>query len=335
MSYPPIPESGHSQGMRARLKMPLGLTQLARQQAGVVSRQQALGFGLTPTVLARLVDDGRWSRTARGIYLMPATEPSWLARVWGGVLLGGPDARVAGLAAAALNGLVDDEPLPIEILIPFGRRVRNRDWVVFRQERDRVRAGSTRAEPPRTRIEDTVLDLCADGSDAACVDWVTAAVQRRLTSPQQLRASLLRRSRQPRRKLLNGLLTDVASGVHSTLEHRYLQDVERAHDLPTGVRQGRTTSSHEFVDLLYLGRALVVELDGKVGHAGEGRFRDRRRDNRNARQGVPTLRFGWREVAEDPCGIALEVAEMLIGLGWTGYPGRCPRCRCGRAGRKA
>ena len=121
MSYPPIPESGHSQGMRARLKMPLGLTQLARQQAGVVSRQQALGFGLTPTVLARLVDDGRWSRTARGIYLMPATEPSWLARVWGGVLLGGPDARVAGLAAAALNGLVDDEPLPIEILIPFGQ----------------------------------------------------------------------------------------------------------------------------------------------------------------------------------------------------------------------
>jgi very-short-patch-repair endonuclease len=313
--------------MRARLKMPLGLTQLARQQAGVVSRQQALGFGLTPTVLARLVDEGRWAREEPGIYLVSVTEPSWLSRVWGAVLLGGPDARVAGLAAAALSGLVDDEPLPIEILIPFGRRVRNRDWVVFRQERDRVRAVSTRAEPPRIRIEDTVLDLCAQGSESACIDWVTVAVQRRLTSPQELRASLARRSRQPHRKLLHGLLTDVASGVHSTLEHRYLHDVERAHGLPTASRQRTTDGRREFVDLLYLGRALVVELDGKVGHVGEGRFRDRRRDNRNARQGLSTLRFGWHEVTGDPCGVALEVAEMLIGLGWSGYPEQCPRCR--------
>jgi very-short-patch-repair endonuclease len=307
--------------------MPPGLAQLARQQAGVVSRGQSIGFGLSPTVLGRLLADGHWGRLESGIYLVPDVEPSWLGRVWAGVLIGGHNARAGGRTAAALLGLVDDEPLPVEILIPFGRRLADRHWVVFRQERDRVRAPSTRAEPPRTRIEDTVLDLCAAGSEAACIDWVTKAVQRRLTSPQELRAALGRRTRQPHRKLLVGLLADVASGVHSTLEHRYLHDVERAHGLPTGSRQRATAARREFVDVLYLGRTLVVELDGKIGHVGEGRFRDRRRDNRNVSLGLPTLRFGWHDITEDPCGTALQVAEMLIGLGWSGYPDKCPRCR--------
>jgi very-short-patch-repair endonuclease len=313
--------------MRARLQVPPGLNQLIRTQGGVVSRRQSIGFGLTPTVLGRLEANGHLGRLETGIYLVPDVEPSWLGRVWAGVLIGGPDARVGGLTAGGLLGLVDHQALPIEILIPFGRRLADRPWLVFRQERDRVRAASTRAEPPRTRIEDTVLDLCAAGSETACVDWVTKAVQRRLTSPQDLHAALGRRSRQPHRKFLAGLLTDVASGVHSTLEHHYLHDVEKAHSLPTGSRQRRTAGNNEFVDVVYLGRILVVELDGKIGHVGEGRFRDRRRDNRNVRQGLPTLRFGWHEITEDPCGVALEVAEVLIGLGWSGYPERCPRCR--------
>src|ERR1700712_5705325 len=300
--------------MHARLQVPPRLIQLVREQAGVVSRRQSIGFGLTPTVLGRLVASGHWGRLETGIYLVPDVEPSWLGRVWGGVLIGAAGARGGALTAARLLGLVDEQALPIEILIPFGRRLANRPWLVFRQERDRVRAASTRAEPPRTRIEDTVLDLCAAGSEAACIDWVTKAVQRRLTSPQDLNAALGRRSRQPHRKFLAGLLTDVASGVHSTLEHHYLHDVERAHGLATGSRQRRTTGSNEFVDVVYLRRTLVVELDGKIGHVGEGRFRDRRRDNRNARLGLPTLRFGWHEITEDPCGVALEVAEVLIGL---------------------
>src|ERR1700712_1629878 len=222
--------------MHARLQVPPLLIQLVREQAGVVSRRQSIGFGLTPTVLGRLVASGHWGRLESGICLVPDVEPSWLGRVWAGGLLGGADARVAGRTAAVLLGLADDQTLPIEILIPFGRRLADRPWLVFRQERDRVRAASTKAEPPRTRIEDTVLDLCATGSAAACIDWVTRAVQRRLTSPQDLRAALGRRTRQPHRKLLSGLLTDVASGVHSTLEHHYLHAVQRPHGLATGSR---------------------------------------------------------------------------------------------------
>src|SRR3978361_1821252 len=121
--------------MRTRLQVPPGLIQLVREQAGVVSRRQSIGFGLTPTVLGRLVASGHWGRLETGIYLVPDVEPSWLGRVWGGVLIGAADARVGGLTAARLLGLVDEQALPIEILIPFGRGLWHQRWLVARRER--------------------------------------------------------------------------------------------------------------------------------------------------------------------------------------------------------
>ncbi len=292
----------------------------------MINLRQALDAGLSKTVISRLVADGRWGRLDRGIYLVPDVPVSWLGRVWAGVLLGGDGARVGGDAAAVLNGLDAGEPLPIEVLVPFGRRLAQRDWVHFIQERDRVRATSSRAEPPRTRVEDTVLDGCSKAADSEVIDRITTAVQRRLTTCAALQVALDRR-RLPNRRLVQEVLNDVASGVHSGLEHSYLHDVERAHDLAVGRRQHARPGRTRFLDVLYEQYALVVELDGRVGHVGEGRWRDRRRDNVHTRAGLRTLRFGWYEVIQEPCAVALEVAEVLIGLGWPGYPGRCPRCR--------
>jgi very-short-patch-repair endonuclease len=156
---------------------------------------------------------------------------------------------------------------------------------------------------------------------------VTKAVQRRLTTPEALSRALQRRTRIRHRKLIGELLADVASGVHSALEHRYLHDVERAHGLPKPSRQASRPGKGVFVDVLYREFALIVELDGRIGHVEEGRWRDRRRDNMHAASGALTLRFGWHEVTREPCAVALDVAEVLIGRGWTGYPAKCPRCQ--------
>lgn len=299
---------------------------LARAQGGVVSRPQMLGLGLSRKLISRLVADGSWGRLEPGIYLVPDVEPSWVGLVWAGVLIGGPDARACGLTAASLAGLTDDQPRPIQIITPNGMFRVDRPWVQFRQEANRVRKASSRADPPRTRIEDTVLDLCAAGSRSGCVDWVTRAVQRRLTSPEALQAAVNRRARVPHRRFMTGLLTDVATGVHSTLEYRYLHDVERAHDLPTARRQRPRPGAGEFIDAVYEDFGVVVELDGRIGHVAEGQFRDRRRDNRHTRTARPSLRYGWSEVSGEPCGVATEVAEVLIGRGWGGYPSTCGRC---------
>ena len=229
--------------------------------------------------------------------------------------------------AAALHGLSDDRALPVEVLVTFGRHLTDRQWVSFPQERDGVRGVSTGAEPPRTRVEDTVLDLCADSTDAQCVAWITVAVQRRLTTVQQMVGAMNRRTRLPHRRLIQDLLGDVANGVHSPLEHRYLIDVERAHGLPPASRQHRSPGRNVFVDVAYLQFAVLVELDGRVGHTGDGAWRDRGPDNAHAHQGSVTLRFGWSEISDEPCAVALQVGEVLVNRGWGGYPSKCDRCR--------
>ena len=310
--------------MFPRTEVPAALTRLAAAQAGVVSRAQTLALGLSDNVVDRLVRQQIWGRMEPGIYLVPDFPPSWTGRVWAGVLLGGAQARAGGPTAAALQGLTEHRRLPLDILVPAGNRLAPRDWVTFRQERVGVRSISTRTEPPCTRIEDTVLDLCAAGPPAAAIEWITGAIQRRLTTADALSRALHRRRRMPHRKLIAGLVADAAAGVHSTLEHRYLTDVERSHGLPQGSRQAGRPSRNEFVDVYYAAFALVVELDGRIGHIG--RLRDRRRDNVHTRTGAPSLRFGWHEVTQEPCAVAMQVAEVLIGQGWGGYPTRCARC---------
>ena len=132
--------------------------------------------------------------------------------------------------------------------------------------------------------------------------------------------------------MVDALLTDVELGAHSALELRYLRDVERAHGLPRGERQsvrsaGRSENQHRaYRDVLYREFGLVVELDGRVGHVGDGRLRDLRRDNVSALRGERTLRYGWQDVTEEPCTTAFQVAGMLGRGGWPGLPSRCSRC---------
>ena len=310
--------------MRERNDPPVQVQQLARAQGGVLAREQAMAFGVSREAIRRLVRGGIWGVLDPGLYLVPDVEPSWLARVWAGLLIGGPDSRAGGRTAAALQELDIEQRLPLDILVPNGVKRAPREWVVFRQERDGVRSISSRTEPPCTRVEDTVLDLCAVGTQAAAINWITTAVQRRLTTPDKLTEALQRRTRMPHRKLITGIVADAADGVQSALEHRYRHDVELAHGLPKGNRQKHRAARSEFIDVVYEEYALVVELDGRIGHVG--RLRDRRRDNVHTKTGSPSLRYGWHEVTQEMCAVALEVADVLVECGWAGYLTCCPNC---------
>ncbi|WP_156223758.1 hypothetical protein [Pseudactinotalea suaedae] len=116
----------------------------------------------------------------------------------------------------------------------------------------------------------------------------------------------------------------MAEGARSPLERRYLRDVERAHGLPSARRQVARRRSE--VDVLYVEQRLLVELDGRVGHAGSGKFRDMRRDNRAVVDSLATLRCGCADVSGDPCGVAQQVAAVLQVRGWGGVLVPCPVC---------
>ena len=172
-----------------------------------------------------------------------------------------------------------------------------------------------------------MLDLADD--TAAVEDVVTlllSACQRRLTTAARLRHAAQRRSRMRWRALVKDVLADVVDGVQSTLERRYVRDVERPHGLPRGRRnKGEGERGHRrYRDVRYRRWRLVVELDGRAAHPEEWKERDDLRDNDIlADEGVRTLRYGWRSVTGKPCATAAQVADVLRSNGWTGSLRAC------------
>ncbi len=297
---------------------------LAAAQSDVLSREQILAHGFGQSPLTRLVAQGRWLRLDNGLFVARDRAPDWLGLAWGGLLIGGDRSRLGGRSAGFLHGL-NDEPDPIEVLIPWRTvRVDRGNWQ-FTRERDGVRAPSSVGNPPRLSLEDTVLDLTAQASEKGVIDIVTRAVQTRRTTPERLLRRLRSRARHPHRRLLLMLLADVAAGAESPLELDFLHQVELAHQLPVGERQQPTSATWQ--DIKYKQYATVVELDGRLGHAGMGRFRDMRRDNATVVRGDAPLRYGWTDVHCEPCPTAAQLAYVLMARGWPGPFERCPRCQ--------
>lgn len=289
-----------------------------------MTTEQARQHGLGRRPIERLISAGRWRRLTGGVYYLQSGDPPWLAYAWTGVLLGGPEARLSGEAAAYLHGLRDRAPKSIQVLVPEQVRRADRGPWQFRRERAGVRLRSV-GLPPRTPLEDTVLDLCVGKGEPELIDLVTTAIQSRRTNADIIVSRLDMRSGTGGRRLLRAVLADIGEGAESPLELSYLRGVERAHRLPPGRRQVR--QGKQVRDVVYDEYSLVAELDGRLGHEGAGRFRDMERDNLAAVTGYWTLRFGWHDVRGDPCRVAGMVSSVLRSRGWTGELVSCRRCK--------
>lgn len=128
---------------------------------------------------------------------------------------------------------------------------------------------------------------------------------------------------------LSAAVTDVDAGCHSLLELRWLREVERPHALPSGARQCQRPRSggRWYDDVRYDPYRTVVELDGRAAHPDRQRWRDMRRDNAGASDGLSVLRYGTGDVVESPCDAAVQVARVLRRNGWPGRPRACgPDC---------
>jgi hypothetical protein len=224
----------------------------------------------------------------------------------------------------------------IHVTVPRQRHVVAVSGIRLHRSKRAVEAVLAQSNPPRTTVEETVLDLTQTAAtfDDVC-GWVTRAFARDLTDEERLRAAMRQRPMLRWRADLYELVAAAASGDHSVLEYRYDRDVERAHGLPEPVRQA------PFADLdgrrgrrdrVYQQYGVVVELDGRLGHGPEDQWRDKDRDNAAAVDGHQSLRYGWTHVRWHPCATALQVATVLKVHGWDGWPRPCsPGCPVERA----
>ena len=260
----------------------------------------------------------------------PPPRASWL---WAAALRAGDGAVLSHQTAAELHGLIDSPAETICVTVPSTRRVMA-PGVVIRISGRVAEARQPGPEPPRTTVEETVLDLIqlARTFDDVC-GWITRACGRRLTTEAKLRAALELRKKMRWRLEVDTVLVAAGDGIHSVLEYRYLRDVERAHGLPPSRHQVRVVIGGRAVyrDAYYDEYQVAVELDGRVAHPDEERWRDGRRDTQAGAQGVYTCRYTWRDVYAHPCETALLQAQILRRHGWRGTPRPCSEgCPVGR-----
>lgn len=295
------------------------LLQLARKQAGVLTRQQLKSADAPTGAHRRWIDD--WTRMWPGIYCMH--EPAWESWCRAALLRTGDSGVITGAAAGFLHGFVDQQPKLITIyhpsvegLPPMG------DADVTVRIRRGVRAG--RGDLRRTSVEEALMDLARESTEAETISAVARAIAQELTVPSRVLDALSRRARMRHRTVLEQVCSAAGTGVQSVLEWYFMERVIRAHGLPEPDRQLSLVEGTRS-DGYWTAHGLAVELDGKLGHEEEP-FRDMHRDNRLAIRGDVTVRYGWHDSIVGACAASKNVAAALSALGWEGERRCCRDC---------
>jgi Transcriptional regulator, AbiEi antitoxin len=313
--------------------LPPELGELTERQRGMLTRAQVLQAGFSRSAIAERLNRGSWQRMHPGVYATFSGEPNREAMLWAAVLDAGPGAMLSHQTAAELDRLADTPSSLIHLTLPGDRRVRKRPGLVLHRSARASQAVHPARTPPRTRVEETVIDLWdAAGSIDDAVSWVARSLGRRLTTQAKLRAAVDARAKVRSRALLDDLLCADMDGLNSILEYRYVRDVERPHGFPKGTRQAIAARGGRRIyrDTVYEKYELVVELDGRISHPDEFRWDDVGRDNAAAADGLTTLRYGTVALSTAPCEVAAEVAKLLVARGYAGTHPCSPGCPVGR-----
>lgn len=308
-------------------------------QAGVISRRQALALGLEPHDLRRLVRRRDLTPVHAGVFLDHTGAPTWLQRAWAAVLFcsvryldddQGPGAALAGASAirAADGPGRGEDAGPIVVAIPTERRILAPAGI--RVVRTSGLGGRVQWNlgPPRMRYDEAALDVAlATSTELQAVAAVARAVQSRHTTAERMREALGNRARAPRRIFLEAVLADVAGGTCSVLEREYLERVERPHFLPGGRRQLRVGTKSGVVYRDNAIGELLVELDGRLFHdTAQQRDADHERDLDAAVAGQGTVRLTWGQVVDRPCTTAAKLSRILELNGLSGGRACGPAC---------
>lgn len=308
---------------------------LIRRQVSVVSLDQAKRHGWTRGEVRNLVESKRWQRVHPGVFATKTGALSYLQRVWAAVLAVGGDCAISHETALWLVDPADrPPPAKVHVTVPIRRTVSSgSSGVVVHRTRYLPDAHlHPTAQPPRVTTERAVADAAGTAAtEDDAISVVARAVQRGLTTPRRLEATLNELHRLPRRALLREALALAGSGAHSAAEVRFVQHAMR-HHLPPFTLQARDVIGGAIcLDALLVtpsGRELIVELDGRLGHFDAASWRrDMLRDSTQAASGRIVLRMPALFTFTDPGQIFGLVAAGLRREGWAGVL-RCSSRLC-------
>lgn len=251
---------------------PPTLRDLLQAQSGVLSRRQALAAGLTPHAWRWRLRSGRWQSLLPGVAVAHSGGVSDEERGWAAVLYCGEHTALTGDAALRLWGMTLPEPELWRVATP-GRqliaphhstlaqplRVQPHRVVRLHEVIHPVR------RPPVVRPAAALLHSAAWAPSARAAEWrIAAAVQQRLVTPKQVRATQQVLTRTHRRGLVAAVLDDVELGAHARSELDLLAFLRR-HALPLPDRLQRPVRSGTkrcYLDAWWERQRVALEMDG-------------------------------------------------------------------------
>jgi hypothetical protein len=304
------------------------IDRLVSAQDGVISRRQVLDAGGTDSDIARMLRRRDLTDVHRGVYVSHSGQLTLAQRHWAAVLAFWP----ASLAHA--SALPDPPTTIVHVAVDVGRNLRPLPRIVLHRTPDFEQRAELHRSPPTIRLEHALIDVVSgelhDKDVAAAFAVLARVCAGRRTTPERVMRVLATRQRVCGRRTVETMLTDLRDGACSVLERGYLHRVERAHGLPKGERQTRSTATGRltFQDVHYRGQGVVVELDGRAFHdAPRDRDRDALRDLAElSRSDLVTTRVTYGLVFGDACRTAVLIGDLLRRRGWSGRTRPCPGC---------
>jgi hypothetical protein len=272
------------------------------------------------------ITSGRWQKPARGVVVSqsgPLTDTQLLRAV---LLRAGPQATLAGLTAARLDGLkgFDDKlpvrEIPIYLLVPVGHKRRTPPLglsVISHYSRALTdRDVHPTRQPRRTRIARSLIDAAAwMTTDRGSMAVLAAGVQQGLVRVDDLRLVANRTETLRRHKLIIDALADIAGGSQAISELDFMRLVVRPFGLPEPSRQEARRDQRgrrRWIDAAWDDCKVAVEIDG--AHHTEDplqRWDDMERDIDLMLDGYRTLRFPAWLVRKNPEYVASRLREAL------------------------
>ncbi|MEU6702057.1 DUF559 domain-containing protein [Pseudonocardia sp. NPDC046786] len=266
-------------------------------QAGIISREQALGCGLSASSIRRRVARGEWRDVHPGVLLDVGHPLGDRARIVAAALWGGPDAVLDGPSAAFWSGLLPRAPVPVGVTVP--PRVRRRVPPGIRlRRRDLPRADRIVLDGVAlTAVPLTVLETCAVLPDGAA--FLDRALQRRRVGPADLHRAYCRNAGAHGMATAHRLLVAALDRADSRLERSLLR-LLRSEGIGGFVR-GLPVGDGREIDIAFPVERVAIELDGWAWHVDPARFAaDRAKGNALVGAGWILLRFTWRDVTRHP-----------------------------------
>jgi very-short-patch-repair endonuclease len=272
---------------------------LAASQHGVVSRAQLLAAGLNGPAIHRRLENGRLHRIHRGVYAVGRPQVDRYGRWLAAVLACGQQAALSHRSAAALWGLIEGDPEPVEISVPLHAHRKRPGLLIHRRSNLGNASLTRRAGIPVTSAPRTLVDLATQLSIRQLEAAVNEADRLDLISPDRLKAVLAKeRGAAGGPKLRELLDSRIFALTDSELERRFLRLVRRAN--LTKPLTGAFVGDYR-TDFYWPGLGLVVETDGLRYHrTPTQQAKDRQRDQAYVLAGLTPLRFTHAQVVREP-----------------------------------